>query len=120
MGPDKLFEVILDNPDQAVSSWTAFNIAISKKNPAISEEGYYPTILAQASDMSTIYYTVLDTMNKLMYRLKQRMSYLHLMNPYILRQRKYNGECQINSNTFSFYLEDSVHHGVSSCHWQTI
>ena len=29
------------------------------------------------------------------------MSYLHLMRPYILRQRKYNGECQINQTPCS-------------------
>ena len=75
MCPDKLFEITIDNPDQVVPSWTAFNISVATKNPAISEVGYCPMIPAQASDMSTIY-TVLDTVDKLMYKLDQRHAVL--------------------------------------------
>ena len=107
MCPDKLFEITIDNPNQVVPSWTAFNISVATKNLLyqrwIIVQWYLPRrLICLPSTQSLILWTSW-CINWI-----KNMRYLYLMRPYILRQRRYNGECQINSNTFFFDLENSL------------
>ena len=71
--PVRLFEVDIENPEQVIPSWTAFNMYVSETSPSLSVVGYCQMIPAQATDMSTIY-TVLDTVDTMMSKYGQTHS----------------------------------------------
>lgn len=70
MCPTKLFTVTLDNANQCIPGWSAFNEKSTGNCPELSVVGFCPMLPAPATDLSTIY-TVMDMVSNMMYKLGQ-------------------------------------------------
>ncbi|MES9879525.1 MAG: hypothetical protein ABW185_01435 [Sedimenticola sp.] len=71
--PTKLFEVELENPEQAVPGWSPYNAAASSHAPKLTVIGYCPMLPASPTEFSTVY-TVMVTVQRMMTKLNQKTS----------------------------------------------